>query len=87
MSIIIRYTNRRIILTAFNSKKKKCFINFFYKISFLLKTSVLLGNLCYVDYFVVFYSNVYNIVYNNVDNTICFTGHLPGISCILTCFF
>ena len=29
--------------------------------------------LCYVDYFV--YSNVYNIVYNNVDNSIC----LPGI--------
>ena len=26
--------------------------------------------LCYVDYFVMFYSNVYNIVYNNVDNTL-----------------
>ena len=25
--------------------------------------------------------------HSNVDNTFCFTGHLPGISCILTCFF
>ena len=43
--------------------------------------------LCYVDYFVMFYSNVYNNVFKIVDNIICFTGHLPGISCILTCFF
>ena len=26
--------------------------------------------MCYVDYFAMFYSNVYNIVYNDFDNTI-----------------
>ena len=31
----------------------------------------------------MFYSNVYNIVDNNVNNTLCLTGHLPDISFIL----
>ena len=43
--------------------------------------------LCFADYSVMFYSNVYDSAYNNVDNTLCLTGHLPGIPYILTCFF
>ena len=30
---------------------------------------VVINVLCYVDNFVMFYSNVYSIVFNNVDNT------------------
>ena len=31
----------------------------------------------------MFYSNVYDIVYYTVDNTLCLTGHLTDISLIL----